>query len=69
MKDKYLRGWRPDKHITAFAVRLKRDKKELAVNGVMVRDDEIQDHYVIKILGGDSGILREDRQQTRRVQE
>ena len=49
MKDEYFSGWAQDEHITAFAARLKRGKRELAVNGVTVTDEEICDHYVIQM--------------------
>ena len=49
MKDEFFRGWESDEHITAFATRLNRGKRELAVNGVVITDDEIRDHYVIQM--------------------
>ena len=51
MKDEYFSGWAEDEHITAFAARLKRGKKELAVNDITVTDEEICDHYVIEMYG------------------
>ena len=42
-------GWKEEEHITAFKARLMQGKKELAINGIVVNDDEIWDHYVIKM--------------------
>ena len=49
MKNHLYRGWQEDEHVTAFAARLKKERTELASNGITIEDDDLVEHYVLEM--------------------